>query len=142
MAIGGNLTALVQVKDKGEKNLIGEREHQWSNVVDLCGWLDYSGGQNNYSTMNAKIQETTHIFICGFHSCKGLSKKWVWNPFSLTNGVITTDKQDEKVDVTSENGRMVIDGNIYDILLIDDPMNMHQHLEIYLKYVGGGQGVN
>ena len=35
----------------------------------------------------------------------------------------------------------VIDGNIYDILLIDDPMRMHKHLEIYLKYVGGGLGV-
>lgn len=141
MDIGGNLTALVQVKDDGTKNIIGEVEHSWSCVVDLYGWLDYSGGMNDYSTANAKIQETTHIFVCGFHSCKGLSKKWVWNPFNLTNGIITADSG-EKIDVTSENGRMVIKDNIYDILLIDDPMDMHQHLEIYLKYVGSGQGVN
>jgi len=140
--IGGNTTALVQVKDEGTTNAIGEREHEWCDVVDLKGWLDLSGGQNNYSTFNAKIQESTHMFICGFHSCKDLSKKWVWNPFNLVSGVIKSTTQDEKVDVTSENGRMVIEGNIYDILLIDDPMNMHQHLEIYLKYVGGGQGVS
>lgn len=139
--IGGNIYALVQVKDKGKKNVIGEREHEWTDVVDLHGWLDYSGGQNNDTTFKAKVQETTHIFLCDFLSFKSLSQKWVWNPFNLTNGVITTTEQDEKVDVTSENGRMMIEGNIYQILMIDDPMNMHQHLEIYLKYVGGGQGV-
>lgn len=141
MAIGGNITALIQVKDEGKKNAIGEREHTWNDVFDLRGWLDLSGGQNTYTTYNAKVQESTHMFICGFHSCKNLSKKWVWNPFNLIGGVIVSTEQDEKVDVTSENGRMVIEGNVYDILLIDDPMNMHQHLEIYLKYVGGGQGV-
>ena len=26
---------------------------------------------------------------------------------------------------------------VYEILLIDDPMHMHEHLEIYLKYIGG-----
>lgn len=141
MMIGGNVTALIQVKDEGKKNAIGEREHEWTDVIDLLGWLDYQGGQNSYSTYDAKVQETTHVFICGFQNCKKLSKKWVWNPFNFINGVIKSTSQDEKVDLTSENARMVIDGNIYDILLIDDPMRMHKHLEIYLKYVGGGLGV-
>lgn len=43
----------------------------------------------------------------------------------------------EKVDVTSDNARMVVDGKVYEILLIDDPMNMHEHLEIYLRFIGG-----
>ena len=30
--IGGNLTALIQVKDEGTKNSIGERIHQWVDV--------------------------------------------------------------------------------------------------------------
>lgn len=141
MMIGGNVTALIQVKDEGKKNAIGEREHEWTDVIDLLGWLDYQGGQNSYSTYDAKVQETTHVFICGFQNCKKLSKKWVRNPFNFINGVIKSTSQDEKVDLTSENARMVIDGNIYDILLIDDPMRMHKHLEIYLKYVGGGLGV-
>ena len=32
---------------------------------------------------------------------------------------------------------MIIDGYIYDVMLIDNPMNMNKHFEIYLKYVGG-----
>jgi hypothetical protein len=103
MMIGGNITALVQVKDEGTKNAIGEREHEWMDVVDLFGWLDYQGGQNTYSTYDAKVQETTHVFVCGFKNCKQLSKKWVWNPFNFINGVIRSDSQDEKVDLTSQN---------------------------------------
>lgn len=139
--IGGNITALLQVKDEGKKNAIGEREHVWEDVLDLRGWLDYQGGQNTYNTYDAKVQETTHIFICGFHSFKQLSKRWCYNPFNFINGVIKVDAQDEKVDLTSENGRMVINGVVYDILMIDDPMGMHKHLEIYLKYIGGGLDV-
>ena len=38
---------------------------------------------------------------------------------------------------TSDNARMVVNGEVYEILLIDDPMNMHDHLEIYLRFIGG-----
>lgn len=138
--IGGNLNVAFQVKDKGKKNEIGERKHEWVDVAAAKGWLDLSGGDSKNTTYNSKIQESTHIFLCDFQSFKGLSGKWVWNPFSFVNGVISTATLDETVDVTSENARMVIDGQIYSILLIDDPMNMHQHLEIYLKYTGGQDG--
>lgn len=69
MNIGGNVIALVQVKDEGQKNAIGEREHKWTDVVDLFGWLDYQGGQSASNTYDAKIQETTHVFtLCGQYS--------------------------------------------------------------------------
>jgi hypothetical protein len=138
--IGGNLNVAFQVKGKGKKNEIGERNHEWVDVAAAKGWLDLSGGDSKHTVYNAKIQESTHIFLCDFQSFKGLSGKWVWNPFNFVNGVISTATLDETVDVTSENARMVIDGQIYSILLIDDPMNMHQHLEIYLKYTGGQGG--
>lgn len=138
--IGGNVAGLIQVKDEGQKNLIGERIHEWTDVTSLKGFLDYQGGQNAYQTWDAKIQESTHIFICDFTSLKNLSEDWVWNPFNLTNGVIKNGTQD-MIDLTSENGRMVVNGDTYDILMIDDPMGLHKHLEIYLKYVGGGLGV-
>lgn len=140
--IGGNLTALFQVKDEGKKNAIGERVHQWVDVASAKGFLDFmaEGSNNIYNTHNAKIQESTHIFLCDFQSFKGLSGKWVWNPFSFVNGVISTATLDEKVDVTSENARIIIEGQVYDIKIIDDPMNLHQHLEIYLKFVGGQNG--
>lgn len=77
----------------------------------LTGWLDLSGGDSKYTTYNAKVQESTHMFIAGY---KPLSER-----------------------IKAENSRMVIDGRVYDIMLIDDPMGMHEQLEIYLKYTGG-----
>lgn len=139
-SVGGNLTALIQVKDEGTKNSIGEKEHVWSDVTSLKGWLDYASGQNSVADYNAKIQSTTHYFICDFQSFVDLSTKWVWNPFNLKSGVI--NKQDgNTVDATSENARMVINGNVYQILLIDNPMELNEHLEFYLQYIGGGLGV-
>lgn len=138
--IGGNTLALFQVKDGGKKNAIGEREHNWVDVASSQGWLDLSGGESKHTTYNAKIQESTHIFLCDYQTFKGLSGKWVWNTLKFISGEISTLTSDNKVDVTSENARMLIDGLIYQILLIDDPMNLHQHLEIYLKFVGGQNG--
>lgn len=77
------------------------------------------------------------IFLCNFTSLKALSTKWVWNPFSFLTGIINKDEQETVVDVTSENARMVIHGAVYEILLIDNPMNMNEHLEIYLRFIGG-----
>ena len=118
--IGGNITATIQVKTAGKKNAIGEAEQTWSDVGSVLGWLDYASGQNDLATYNAKIQNTTHYFLCDVTA---------WN--SAT----------QDADVTAENSRMVIDGEIYQVLLIDNPMNLNQHLEVYLKYVGGGLGV-
>ncbi|MGI6501253.1 MAG: hypothetical protein ACOX1S_10330 [Anaerostipes sp.] len=134
--IGGNISALLQVKDEGTKNAIGERVHSWFDVTALKGWLDLSNGDSKYVNFSAKIQESTHIFICDFANLKGLSQEWVWNPLNLIDGVINSNKSDVKVDVTSENARMVVKGKVYEILLIDNPMEMDEQLEIYLKYVG------
>ena len=47
ISVGGNTTALIQVKDEGKKNIIGEKEHVWMDVTSLKGWLDLSNGQND-----------------------------------------------------------------------------------------------
>ena len=39
--------------------------------------------------------------------------------------------------ITAENARAIINGKTYDITLIDNPMELNQQLEIYLKYTGG-----
>lgn len=106
--IGGNTTGIFQTKNV-VKNAIGEGVSSWSNVLTVKGWLDLSTGDSTHTTYNAKIQESTHIWLMDYQS----------------------------LSFTGENSRMVIDGLIYEILLIDDPMNMHQHYEIFLKYVGG-----
>ncbi len=118
--IGGNINALIQIRNT-QKNAIGEAVQEWKDVGTVLGWLDYSSGENSILTFKGKIQDTTHMFLCDY-----------------SNYVTAT--QDEKV--TSENARMMIDGNVYQILMIDDPMGLHQHIEIYLKYVGGGLGVS
>ncbi len=113
LSVGGNITAAVQTKTV-EKNEIGEGVETWSDSAVLAGWLDLSGSDTGRTAFNAKIEESTHYFICDYTDLDG---------------------------ITPENARMVINGKVYDILLIDTPMELNYHMEIYLKYVGGEQNV-
>lgn len=137
--IDGNTKAIMQIKNDGQKNQIGERNFKWFDVIEFIGWFDLSSGDSKYTTHNAKIQESTHIFMCDFQSFTALSAQWKWNPFNFLTGIINIELGAD-IDVTSENARLLIDKKVYDIMLIDDPMGMHQHLEIYLKYTGGQNG--
>lgn len=107
--IGGNINATVLKKSNATKNSIGENIVTWEELKTLIGWLDLSSGDSKRITFNTKIQESTHIFICDYVD----------------------------IDRNTENKKMVINNQEYDILLIDNPMELNQHLEIYLKYVGG-----
>ncbi|EOS75669.1 MAG: hypothetical protein OSJ60_01970 [Lachnospiraceae bacterium] len=119
MGIGGNKSAVIQTA-KVSKNKIGEPEKSYVDAVtSLKGWLDLLDGDSKHTTFNAKIQESTHIFLCDYVE---LQYK-------------VEGKPDEKI--TPENSRMIIDGEIYEVKMYDDPMGMHEHLEIYLKYTGG-----
>ncbi len=108
--IGGNKHMQLQVK-MTTANAIGEQVARWETIQQVTGWLDLSGGDSKYTTYDAKIQESTHIFIADYV------------PLAL--------------GITAESSRAVIDGKMYDIMLIDNPMEMNLQLEIYLKYTGG-----
>lgn len=110
--IGGNIRAMFQVFITS-KNSIGEQVQTWTDVQSVKGWLDLSSGEARYTTYNAKIQESTHIFIADY---------------------VQLDSR-----ITAESSRMVINGKRYDVLLIDNPMEMGtgSQLEIYLKFTGG-----
>ena len=108
--IKGNITALLQKKTGAVKNEIGEAGPKWETAQTLVGFLDLSSGDSKYSSYNAKIQESTHIFVCDYQ---------------------------ELITVTAENSRLVINGKVYDVMLIDDPMELHYQLEFYLKFTGG-----
>ena len=110
VSIGGNITAQLQTKSNSTKNAIGETVQSWPTIQTLNGFLDYSSGDSKYSIYDAKLQDSTHIFLC--------------DAFELNPGV------------KAENSRLVIDGKKYDVLIIDDPMGLHQHFEIYLKFTG------
>ena len=110
--IGGNLTAIIQVGTV-TTNEIGEQEQTWTDAQTIKGWLDLSSGDSKYTSFNAKMQESTHIFIADF---------------------VELDST-----ITTENSHMVIKGKRYDILLIDNPMELGKgsQLEFYLKFTGG-----
>ena len=110
--IGGNITAVIQVATT-TKNAIGEQVKEWTDVQRIKGWLDMQSGEARYSTYNAKIQESTHLFIADYVP---LNSK-----------------------ITAETSRMVINGKRYDVLLIDNPMEMGKgsQWEFYLKFTGG-----
>ena len=104
--IGGNVTAVLQTKTT-TKNAFGEKVDNWTDVQLLKGFLDFTGGDGSYkSNFKGSVEETTHLFICDY----------------------------VELDVKPTQCRMVIDNKIYDVLMIDNPMNLNQHLEIMLKY--------
>lgn len=110
--IGGNVTAYIQCKTV-TRNAIGEQEETWIDVQKVRGWLDLTVASNSttYNKYNAKIQESTHVFVADYVRLNELIKP--------------------------ENARMVIQGKRYDVTLIDNPMEMNSQLEFYLKYTGG-----
>ena len=110
--IGGNTKAIIQVYT-ATKNEIGEVVKNWTDAQEIKGWLDLQSGESKYTSFNAKIQESTHVFIADF--------------VPLVEGI------------QAENSRMTINGKRYDILLIDNPMEMGSgsQLEFYLKFTGG-----
>lgn len=108
--IGGNVTAEIKIRST-IPNEIGGTSKTWATVQSITGWLDLSGGDSKYTTYNAKVQESTHIFIADY---------------------VELDAQ-----IKAENSRLVVNGKAYDVLLIDDPMELHKQFEIYLKYTGG-----
>lgn len=105
--IGGNIEVILQQKNGSTMNEIGERVPAWADIMTLWGWLDLSNGDSKY-TYNTKLQESTHMFMCDF----------------------------VPIDRKANDKRLMVNGALYDVLLIDDPMELHQHLEIYLKFVG------
>ena len=108
--IGGNITGVIQTKTT-VKNAIGESEQAWADAFSHAGWLEMQSGEQKRSTFSAKIEESTHVFLCDFHS-----------------GIYALADQDT---------RMIIKGKMYDVLLIDNPDEMDEQLEIYLRKIGG-----
>lgn len=115
MNIGGNIYASVMTKTSTKKNDIGEVVNVWSNAFDdVLGWLGLQNGDSKRTNFNAKIEESTHVFLCDYH--EGI--------YSLTD----------------QDTRMIIKGKMYDVLLIDNPDEMDEQLEIYLRRVGAWNG--
>ena len=118
--IGGNIAGRFQACTT-TKNKIGEAERAWEDAVVHVGWLDLQSGDSKYTNFNAKLEESTHIFLCDFDS----------ELYALT----LPDENGKIRDV-----RAIFKGMVYDVLLIDNPMEMNEQLEIYLRKVGAWNG--
>lgn len=111
--IGGNTTLQLQTKSI-TKNEIGEQVEAWNTVQSIKGFLDMMSADSNSTAYNAKVVDATDVFIADY------------KPIDVS---INPENPD--------NARAVVDGRIYDVRYIDDPMRLHQHLEVFLKYSGG-----
>lgn len=111
--IGGNITGLIQTMTSSGKNAIGEPEITWTTAFSPAGWLGLQNGDSKRTSFNAKIEESTHVFLTDYDS-----------------GIYSLTDNDQDV-------RMIIKGKMYDVLLIDNPDEMDEQLEIYLRKVGG-----
>lgn len=106
--IGENTACMLKNKSDYITNDIGEKVPVESDYMALTGFLDLSSGDSKYVNYNAKIQESTHIFICDY----------------------------VKIDKKATELKAYINDKMYDVMLIDNPMELNEHLEIYLKYIG------
>ena len=107
--MGGNITAELQTCTM-KRNQIGERVPTWATVQTLRGWLDYQSGDSRRQTYDAKVQESTHVFVADFVPLADV--------------------------VRADNSRLVVKGQPYDILLMDNPMELDYQWEIYLRKSG------
>ncbi len=110
--IGGNTKAIVQIKEVEKDEYQADRV-RWKDAFSLKGVLDLLDGGTN-SKMGKRIEDSDYIFLCDY---------------------FLPEYNGEKL--TTENSRFLIDREIYEVELFDDVMRMHEHLEIYLKYLGG-----
>ena len=93
-------------KDNG----IGGNAEKEDEVFKIQGFLDLAqgfGANGENSNLNSFLQESTHILIT-----------------------------DYREDISHKNWIIDSKGNRYNIVLVDDPVSMHNHLEIYLKFIG------
>ena len=111
--IKGNTPFVIQT-GASTVNAIGEAVNEWVDAVSFMGVLGLQSGGSNYTTFNAKIEESTHVMTCDFNA----------DIYALAD----------------QNTRMIAKGKMYDVLLIDNPDELDEHLEIYLKFIGGQNG--
>ena len=112
--IGGNITGIIQTKTSNGRNEIGEAVIVWADAFTIKGWLVMQSGDSQRNNFNAKVEESTHCFLCDYNA---------------------------DIDALAEQDtRMIIKGNMYDVTYIDNPDELNEQLEIFLKKVGGNNG--
>ncbi len=117
-SIGGNTAAVIQIGTFAD-NDYGNDVVKWENAFQepVYGFLDMVNEGTNSRSLMHRVEDADYIFLCDYF-------------LPAAGGV----------KLTAENSRVLIDGEVYEVKAYDDPMRMHEHMEIYLKYLGGQQG--
>ena len=105
--IGGNTDLILKIKSQTE-NEIGEKVTAWVDYKTIHGFMDFMSETTGRTNYNSKIVESTHVFVCDY---------------------VDIDKSEIELTAFHNNKQ-------YEITYIDDPMGLHYHLEIFLKYIG------
>lgn len=111
--IGGNEEALIQIS-QFKKNSYGNEVADWVNAFSVVGFLDMTDEGTDSRTLMHRVEDADYVFMCDY-----------FEPVA------------EGIKLTTENSRILINGEVYEVKLYDDPMRLHEHMEIYLKYLGG-----
>ena len=115
--MGGNVECELQRYEIVGTNDIGQSVRAWHTYVKLTGWLDLMSQITNMNTgsgtFSTKMEQSTHMFVADY---------------------VKIDDEVRDVQFVDHRGR------IYEVLIIDNPMELNRQLELYLRYVGDGDG--
>lgn len=94
---------------KGQKpDGMGGLIDEWGPFKTVSGYLDLLTGTNENTLQNASVEDSTHILVI----------------------------PDYTVGITDEMRVADSTGRIYEVTYADDPVGIHHHNEIYLKFGG------
>ncbi|WP_165006000.1 MULTISPECIES: head-tail adaptor protein [unclassified Enterococcus] len=87
---------------------IGGLSDSWEEYAVIDGYLDFLSGDDGQLMQNAFVEESTHIVVTTEYTA------------GITNAMKLIDEENRW----------------YEITLADDPLNLHHHNELYLKFSG------
>ena len=105
--IKGNASCTFYTKKSGALNEIGEATTEWQEYASKLGVLDYISGTTQRD-YKVKLEDSTHIFMCNYF-----------------------ERPKDENNLTAS-----IKGIEYEVVKVDNVMEMNVHFEIYLKQLG------
>lgn len=97
---------LLKYDKTGKRNSLGQIVHDFKEADDFEGWFDFLSGEEN-NNQNAITAESTHVIIT----------------FDTSLEIAISD-------------RIRFKEKDYEVTYVDNPMELDDHLEIFLKAVG------
>lgn len=104
-------TVIIQRRTRQDDG-IGGYDDVWVSFLEVKGYLDMVNGTDLNGQQNAYIEQSTHMLII-------------------------PDIPSEEI---TDKMRVAAEGKVYDITFVDDPVNVHHHLEVYLTFAGVEHG--